>query len=298
MKNLRMRNFSLGLVLAAALCAPAAEAQQAIATTSSPTLTNGQQAPLNLSLSGRLRVETSPVAGGTQDTNLKQVNGATTQTGHGTAAGALRVELPTDGTGVVGLNAGSAIVGKVGIDQTTPGTTNGVQVNAALPAGGNTIGAVTQASGPWTENLTQVNSVAISTGAGAVGTGTQRTAVGQDVTTVAGATTCRTNVVSTTAESGHVLLAAAGSLCSLTVVVGATSGYVLVFDATSAPIDGAVTPAWWFPVKSDGTNGGAAVSWQAGSPRTFATGITAVFSTTGPFTKTASATASFSAQVQ
>lgn len=38
------------------------------------------------------------------------------------------------------LQAGSAIVGKVGIDQTTPGTTNGVQVNAALPAGTNTIG--------------------------------------------------------------------------------------------------------------------------------------------------------------
>ncbi len=47
--------------------------------------------------------------------------------GHGTAAAALRVELPTDGTGVVGLNAGSAIVGKFGIDQTTPGTTNAVQ---------------------------------------------------------------------------------------------------------------------------------------------------------------------------
>ncbi len=40
------------------------------------------------------------------------------------------------------LVAGSAIIGKVGIDQTTPGTTNGVQVNAALPAGANTIGTV------------------------------------------------------------------------------------------------------------------------------------------------------------
>lgn len=48
------------------------------------------------------------------------------------------------------IPAGTAIIGKVGIDQTTPGTTNGVQVNAALPAGANTIGAVTQASGPWT----------------------------------------------------------------------------------------------------------------------------------------------------
>lgn len=59
------------------------------------------------------------------------------------------------------LVAGTAIIGKVGIDQTTPGTTNGVQVNAALPAGSNVIGhvivdtapttAVTQ-SGTWTVN--------------------------------------------------------------------------------------------------------------------------------------------------
>ncbi len=46
--------------------------------------------------------------------------------------------------------AGTAIIGKVGIDQTTPGTTNGVQVNAALPAGTNSIGG-TKDNGPqWT----------------------------------------------------------------------------------------------------------------------------------------------------
>ena len=38
--------------------------------------------------------------------------------------------------------AGANLIGKVGIDQTTPGTTNGVQVNAALPAGANVIGHV------------------------------------------------------------------------------------------------------------------------------------------------------------
>lgn len=42
------------------------------------------------------------------------------------------------------LPAGSNIIGKIGIDQTTPGTTNGVQVNAALPTGTNTIGNVNQ----------------------------------------------------------------------------------------------------------------------------------------------------------
>jgi hypothetical protein len=40
------------------------------------------------------------------------------------------------------LGAGTEIIGKVGIDQTTPGTTNGVQVNAALPAGTNRIGTI------------------------------------------------------------------------------------------------------------------------------------------------------------
>jgi hypothetical protein len=43
------------------------------------------------------------------------------------------------------LVASSAVIGKVGIDQTTPGTTNGVQVNAALPAGSNNIGLITLA---------------------------------------------------------------------------------------------------------------------------------------------------------
>lgn len=44
-------------------------------------------------------------------------------------------------TGIV-LAAGSAIIGKVGIDQTAPGTTNRVDVGAALPAGTNAIGKV------------------------------------------------------------------------------------------------------------------------------------------------------------
>lgn len=46
------------------------------------------------------------------------------------------------------LPAGTALMGKVGIDQTTPGTTNGVQVNAALPAGDNNIGNIDVATVP------------------------------------------------------------------------------------------------------------------------------------------------------
>lgn len=85
--------------------------------------------------------------GGTEDVNIAQVAGATVATGHGTAAGTLRVELPTDGTGVVGLNAGTAIIGNVRIDQTTPGTTNGVVVNSGtVTATGTPITSIVSAS--------------------------------------------------------------------------------------------------------------------------------------------------------
>lgn len=79
---------------------------------------------------------TSVVVVGTVDENLKQINGVTVSTGHGVAnTGTLRVELPTDGTGKVGLNAGAAVIGQVGIDQTTPGTTNRTQDNIDLIGG-------------------------------------------------------------------------------------------------------------------------------------------------------------------
>ena len=80
------------------------------------------------------------------------------------------VAATQSGTWGVGLNAGSNIVGKVGIDQTTPGTTNGVQVNAALPAGSNIIGktGIDQTT-PGTTNavsLAQVGSTTVATGNG------------------------------------------------------------------------------------------------------------------------------------
>lgn len=63
-------------------------------------------------------INTTASGTGTGNVNLTQVAGATVAQGHGTAAPALRVELPTDGTGVVGLNTGSNAVGTVGV---TPG---------------------------------------------------------------------------------------------------------------------------------------------------------------------------------
>lgn len=69
---------------------------------------------------------TTPVASGVdQDVNLAGINGTPPVVGHGVAAAALRVELPTDGTGTVGLIAGAAQVGLVSVSngQTASGTT-------------------------------------------------------------------------------------------------------------------------------------------------------------------------------
>jgi hypothetical protein len=67
------------------------------------------------------------------------------------------VAATQSGTWNVGLNAGSNLVGKIGIDQTTPGTTNAV-------------------------SLAQIGSTTMATGNGVVGTGVQRVAIASDNT--------------------------------------------------------------------------------------------------------------------
>lgn len=61
------------------------------------------------------------------------------------------------------LPAGTNVIGKVSIDQTTPGTTNGVQVNAALPAGTNTIGSVKLTDGTNTATIKAASTAPIAT---------------------------------------------------------------------------------------------------------------------------------------
>ena len=143
-------------------------------------------------------------------------------------------------SGTVTIGAGSAIIGNVGIDQTTPGTTNGV-VN----------------------NPTSASASAI------------------------------TPVVSASAESNHVLKGSAGNLYGVA-VTPTVAGYLMVFNATSAPADGAVTPTECVAVPANAT---VSLTFSV-IPEAYSTGITAVFSSTGCFTKTASATAFFKGNVQ
>lgn len=141
----------------------------------------------------------------------------------------------------VNLNAGSSVVGKFGIDQTTDITTNGVEI--------------------------------APTAAAAAGIAP---------------------VVSTAVEANHVLKAGAGNLYGFQVTSGGTSGFVMVYNSVSAPADGAVTPAKCFELPANSTIG---VDF-APIPMVLTTGITIGFSSTGCFTKTASATAFFSGHVK
>lgn len=101
-------------------------------------------------------------------TSALQTTGNTALTTINTTLG---TPMQTTG-GTVALVAGSAIVGKVSIDQTTPGTTNGVQVNAALPAGSNVIGHVIADSGSTTAvtqaTAASLNATVVTTGGVAV----------------------------------------------------------------------------------------------------------------------------------
>lgn len=105
------------------------------------------------------------------------------------------------------------------------------------------------------------------------------------------------------AESNHVFCDATGTapvhkapcqIRSIYVTTGASAGYLMTFNAVSAPADGAVTPVECVSVPATTT-----VSIDFGTTaEPYVTGLTAVFSTTGCFTKTASATAFFKGRMQ
>lgn len=127
-------------------------------TTAAPTYTNGQISPLNLTTAGALRVDagTVTVTATNLSTNLAQVAGTTTSVNNGTVdAGTQRVTLASNSTGVIAtvgavtaitnaLPVGANVIGKVSIDQTTPGTTNLVALTAETTK---VIGVVRNADG-------------------------------------------------------------------------------------------------------------------------------------------------------
>lgn len=98
--------------------------------------------------------------------------------------------------------------------------------------------------------------------------------------------TALTTVATAAVAGSLVVKASAGNLYGFNVAAGASAGFVMLFNANSAPADGAVTPLKVYALAANAT-----MEMAFTPPIRCSAGITLVFSTTGPFTKTISATA-------
>ena len=232
-----------------------------------------------------------------QAVNVTQLKGATVDAGNGaTSPATQRVTISNDSTGLVTTPA-------VGTNSTTApthsvliGVSDSVNLQPLLAPfilGDGVNGNNMVATGPYLYNgtSTNLNRQRDIIGAVSAGTGTAATALAP--TSAAGGAIVP--VVSAAAEASHVLKAAAGNFYSLTVTTGASAGYLMIDNATSAPADGAVTPIMCVSVPASST---VTIGNPGEPPTRYGIGMVAVFSTTGCFAQTASATAFFSAKVQ
>lgn len=96
-------------------------------------------------------------------------------------------------------------------------------------------------------------------------------------------------------SSSLVLKAAAGSLYACYVTTGSTAGWLMLFDTVSVPVNGPVAPKNCVFCPANATT---EIELPFLTAEPFATGITAAFSSTGPFVLTGSATAYIKGIVQ
>ena len=199
--------------------------------------------------------------------------------------------------GTVTANQGTAgaAAWPVKIDQTTPGTTNAVSATN-FPA---TVSVGTGAQGASSPRVTVATDTATIAGS-APGTAASPSAnvlSGVDLSSDASAAGVAP-VSSSALAANTVIKAGAGNLYSFEVAADSTlSGaawWLMIYNATSAPVDGAVTPAkcYAFPSGTTGYTGAFP------HPLYLNTGIVIGVSTTGCFTKTASTHAFISGDAQ
>lgn len=100
------------------------------------------------------------------------------------------------------------------------------------------------------------------------------------------ATSGTTGGATTVAAGSLILKASAGNLYGFNAVSGASAGYLLIYDSATVPADGATTPKRAYVLAAN-----SSIDVSLPVPDRFASGIVMVFSTTGPFLKTISATA-------
>jgi len=195
--------------------------------------TNMQYGGVDASHNVKVNLQTALPAGA-------NVIGAVTQSG--------AWSVGQSGTWNVGLSAGSNIIGKVSIDQTTPGTTNGVQVNAALPAGTNIIGktGIDQTT-PGTTNGVVV-----------------------EAATVGGATSF--HLIAAATNNSTLISTGAHTLYDVELTNNsATIAYAKFYDKSSAPTCGTDTPIITLIIPASTAGAGSNVNMPVG--RAFASGL-------------------------
>jgi hypothetical protein len=187
------------------------------------------------------------------------------------------------------------------------GVTSPVAVESLppLPAGSNTIGSVLANAGTNlnTSALALESGGNLETLSGAVVDGRVQVALPAGDNIIGGTLPSPTSsssfaitpAASSALEAGHVLKAGPGNLYSLYVMTTSVAGFLMTFNATSIPADGAVRPVECIQISAESA---AAISFDGAPPDYYSTGIVAVFSSTGPFAKTASATAFFKWRVE
>lgn len=257
---------------------------------------------------------------GTQDVNITQILGAAVS-----ATNPLYVQQATNATWAVVGNVASGATDsgapvKVGAiyASTKPTFTDGQRGNLQVGTRGSLLTSIVDADGTNSvvvasladgstggQNLYVRASPSLFNGTtydrgrtivGALAAGTGTLAVAYAPTSVAGA--ANAYVSSTALAANTVIKASAGNLYSFQ--VGATSTlygapwWIMIYDATSAPADGAVTPAKCYPMATGTTSYAAAFP----TPLRLGTGITIGVSTTGCFSKTASTQAFISGDAQ
>ncbi len=265
-------NTTLASILAKLIAAPATEAKQ-------DTQITAEQAIL-------AKLIAAPATEAKQDTGNTSVAAINTATGtigdaavtagaSGSVLALLRT-LSRDLVANIVLKAGSAIIGKVGIDQTTPGTTN----------------AVSATNLPTTVDTNSGNKSA-STLRMVLATDQPALTNAQPVTVQRGANASASLVSSTAYEASHVLKNGAGTLMSL---VGYNSKgsaqFIQLYNSTTVPSDTAV-PVYTFTVP-------ATSNFSLDVPGTgipFTTGIAVANSSTGPTKTVGSSDCYFSAVV-
>jgi hypothetical protein len=154
------------------------------------------------------------------------------------------------------LVAGSAIVGKVGIDQTTVGTTNGVSI---AQVGANTVAAGngTSGTGNLRVNIASDNSPVAGLGAGATGSAPPANAINNGATSsgnLTGLIACDSSIVYDASTNGSTQLVGLTSgqtiyVCGYSIGVGAVATNVkLTYGTGTACASGttSLTPAYQF----------------------------------------------------